>query len=341
MEFSKEILNWYGREGRELPWREDITAYKVWLSEIIMQQTRVAQGTPYYLRFLETYPSIKDFAEAEIDDILHLWQGLGYYSRARNMHFAANQVMNEFGGEFPDNFSDLRKLKGVGEYTAAAIVSFVFGKKKAVVDGNVFRVLSRYFGLDDPIDSALGKRKFQELADELICENNPGDYNQGIMDLGALICTPKNTDCENCPIREGCLAFSAKKVNHYPVKLKKTKVRNRYFEFFEIRSGNQLLLEKRGENDIWEGLYQLPLNEFQEGENSDGIWAKNKFGERVVSIEKVEENKHILSHQRLFSTFYRVELDRFERIPDGLELVDVADLGEYAFPKLISNYLFE
>lgn len=339
MKVNESLLEWYDREGRSLPWREKITPYKIWLSEIIMQQTRIAQGLPYYNKFVKELPTIRDFANAEQDFILNLWQGLGYYSRARNMHHAAKQVMDEFGGMFPDTFKDLKRLKGVGDYTAAAIASIAFNEKKAVVDGNVYRVLSRLFNIDTPIDSTEGKKYFQSLADELIDADRPGDYNQAIMDFGAMVCMPKNPDCSNCPLVEKCEGFANNSIANLPVKSKKVKVTNRYFEYYEITSDDHLLIEQRTSNDIWKGLYQIPLVEVN-SQSEKGIGQlRDRFGLNEVEVSASGEAKHILSHQKLFTRFYKIDLQDKIEIPENYKWVKRSELKDYAFPKLISNYI--
>lgn len=339
MNLAESLLNWYKENGRELPWRVQISPYKVWLSEIIMQQTRVAQGLPYFNKFYDELPTIKDFANADQDKVLLLWQGLGYYSRARNMHFAAKQIMNEYNGEFPDSLSELKKLKGVGDYTAAAIASIAFDQPKAVVDGNVYRVLSRVFNVDIPIDSAQGKKYFQELADDLIDLNNPGDYNQAIMDFGAMVCTPKNPDCQKCPVNNNCEGFLKGRIDQLPVKSKKVKITERYLDFFEIHYKDQVLIQQRQGNDIWKGLFQLPLVELN-SEKNKGLSNIEKLGiTEVSSIEHRADKKHVLSHQRLYASFYKVVLDEKPNLDESFIWVDRSRLDDYAMPKLITNYL--
>lgn len=339
MNLGDALLAWYREEGRELPWRQDITPYKVWLSEIIMQQTRVAQGLPYFEKFYKELPTVKDFAEADQDRILNLWQGLGYYSRARNMHFAANQVMEEFEGVFPSKYEELKGLKGVGDYTAAAISSIAFGERKAVVDGNVYRVLSRVFDIDLPIDATLGKKYFQELADELIHHDHPGDYNQAIMDFGAMVCTPQNPDCVNCPLMENCLGLSKGTISQRPVKTKKVKVSDRFFDYFEICYKNFVAIEQRKGNDIWKGLYQLPLVEVSSDMQKSPSNISSLVGFNDLEVIVMGDQKHILSHQRLHASFYKAEIPDRQLLPEKFIWVKRSELDNYAFPKLISNYL--
>jgi A/G-specific adenine glycosylase len=303
-----------------------------------MQQTRVAQGLPYFEKFYKELPTIQKFAAAEQDFILNLWQGLGYYSRARNMHFAANQIMTEFEGEFPPTFKELKKLKGVGDYTAAAIASIAFNEPKAVVDGNVYRVLARLFDVDLPIDSSQGKKYFQKLADELIDPETPGDYNQAIMDFGAMVCTPKSPSCSDCPLQSKCVAHAKKTVDQLPVKAKKVRVTDRYFQYYELEAEGCIVLQQRTGKDIWNGLYQLPLIEVKDEKIKAGESVYEMLEKANASIEKMGEAKHILSHQRLWTTFYRIDLGSKIDLPDDYIWVKKSDISKFAFPKLIINY---
>lgn len=262
MEFSNLLIQWYLQNKRDLPWRNTVNPYHIWLSEIMLQQTRVAQGLPYFLSFTSSFPTVLDLANADEEQVLKLWQGLGYYSRARNLHNTAKLVAFERGGVFPDNYKELLQLKGVGEYTAAAIASFSYNEVVPVVDGNVFRVLSRYFDIETDIASSGAKKEFTELASELIPHDNPALFNQAIMEFGALQCVPKNPDCGTCVLNSGCLALQKNKVNELPVKLKKTKVRNRYFNYLVFSDDNQNhIVRKRTEKGIWHNLYEFPLIE--------------------------------------------------------------------------------
>ena len=253
------LLDWYAREGRDLTWRRTRDPYRIWLSEVILQQTRVAQGTEYYLRFTERFPDVASLAAAPEDEVLKLWQGLGYYSRARNLHAAARQVVERFGGRFPVALEEVRSLRGVGDYTAAAICSAAYDAPCAVVDGNVYRVLARLFDLDAPIDSTAGKRTFAELAQMQLDKRCPGRYNQAVMDFGALQCTPAQPGCADCPLASRCLALAAGTVAERPVKQTKTKVRDRWFNYLHVSSGDRTLLRRREGRDIWQGLYEFPL----------------------------------------------------------------------------------
>jgi A/G-specific adenine glycosylase len=333
-DFHLLITEWYRLNKRDLPWRDTTSPYKIWLSEIILQQTRVDQGLSYYQKFSETYPTVHDLAMADEDDVLRNWQGLGYYSRARNMHATAKEIVEKFNGKFPENYKDIRDLKGIGDYTAAAISSFAFNLPHAVVDGNVFRVLSRFFNIDTPIDTATGKKQFLSLAEELIDGRFPAIHNQAIMELGALVCTPKNPNCGACPLNTTCQARAEKTIELRPLKNKKTKVRNRYFHFYIFETPHEVVIEKRTEKDIWQHLYQFPLQE------SDGeltlATIENSVG--LISSKSSESIIHLLSHQRISARFYH-----FNTIPESFRtkntVVPKSKLSEFALPRLIDRYL--
>lgn len=309
--FSKKIIPWFDQHKRDLPWRHTQDPYAIWLSEIILQQTRVAQGLPYYIRFLSQLPTVNDFANAPQEEILRLWQGLGYYSRARNMHATAKVIVEKYDGKFPDNYKELLKLKGIGPYTGAAIASFAFGEAVPVVDGNVFRVLSRVFGIETDIAASSARKEFTELAETLIPQDSPAAFNQAIMEFGALQCTPYNPNCMFCPLQSDCYAFQHEAQGDLPVKLKKTKVRNRYFNYFAVNLNEKFLMYKRPENDIWSGLYEFYLVETEEAitsldEIQDGF-ISGLFKENEVN-QLIESKKHILSHQRIFASFWQINL---------------------------------
>lgn len=357
MSFSAEIIRWYQENKRDLPWRRSRDPYVIWLSEVILQQTRVDQGLPYFHRFLERFPDIRSFAEASEDDILRLWQGLGYYSRARNMHRAARQVMEEHEGRFPVDYDSLIRLKGVGEYTAAAIASFAGGEARAVVDGNVFRLLARYFGIDTAINSGRGKKEFQLLADELIDSRKPGIYNQAIMEFGSRQCKPRNPDCSLCVLQLDCRALRENRVDSLPVKQKSGPSRNRYFNYLVVEDGDRLLMNKRGPRDIWENLYELPLIEtnqpvlpgfLEENDRNSANSTYREFLEAVgeyfgpqASLSYVDGPvKHVLSHQNLYVVFWSVTdyTPRFEK-KVSWDYVDIKQLNNLAKPKLIFSFL--
>jgi A/G-specific adenine glycosylase len=342
MDFSDEIVHWYNQNKRALPWRDTTDAYVIWLSEIILQQTRVEQGKPYFYRFLEKYPDVKSFAAAPEDDILKLWQGLGYYSRGRNMLKTARQVVEEYNSEFPVQYEQLIKLKGIGEYTAAAISSFSSNEAKAVVDGNVYRVLARYFGIDEPINSTQGIKTFRALADEVLNKQQPGLHNQAMMEFGAMLCKPKNPVCGICPVRSGCYAFKNNAVNSLPGKLNKVKVRDRYFNYFLIENDGTIVLNKRGEKDIWANMYDLPLIEtptlLQPGELLLQPEALTYFGKNL-KIEAISPVfKHILTHQRLYVQFFKTKVTDIGLQPNWL-LVNEDDLKKFALPKIIFIFI--
>jgi A/G-specific adenine glycosylase len=342
MSFISEVIEWYKVNKRDLPWRQTTDPYIIWLSEVILQQTRVDQGLPYFNRFVQKYPKVSDFANASEDEILQLWQGLGYYSRGRNMHKTAQMVMEDHAGYFPKKYDELLKLKGIGEYTAAAISSFSANEVKAVIDGNVFRVLSRYFGIDEPINSSRGKKLFSTIADEAIDRNNPALSNQAIMEFGALHCKPKNPLCGSCPLRLNCVAFQKNLVGILPVKLKKVTIRKRYFNYFIILKDDAILLKKRIANDIWQNLYELPLIETFEPADVNSLLRtesfKDIFGQSIVK-STYGPIKHQLSHQIIFAQFIVLNSDEAVQFPDAWFAANVADLDQYAQPQLIFSFL--
>lgn len=345
------LLNWYKNHKRELPWRSSPTPYHVWLSEIILQQTRVDQGLAYYNKFVERWPNVFQLAAANEQEVLKMWQGLGYYSRARNLLSAANQLVQKYDGRFPDQVAEIKKLKGVGDYTAAAIASIAFNQPVPVIDGNVFRVISRLFAVDEPIDTAAGKKTFQILAEELLDTEKPGDYNQAIMEFGALQCTPKNPDCQNCPLREHCLASAKNLVNQLPVKIGKVSVRKRFLNYFVIDGKHKnecyTLLRYRENGDVWQGLYDFPCIETVAPASLEEIGEDN-FLKRLkavaIDIRQLGGTvKHVLTHQQLFATFYVVHCtEEFEQLKNkSLSLVAQSELGNYPLPRLIDRFLLE
>lgn len=340
-EFTNIIESWYAEHRRDLPWRDTTDPYLIWVSEIILQQTQVKQGYDYYLRFVQRFPDVQSLAEAEEDEVLNYWQGLGYYSRARNMHAAAKSM----NGKFPQTYDRVRALKGVGDYTAAAICSFAFGMPVAVIDGNVYRVLARYVGIDTPIDSTKGVKLFKQLADEYLDKRQPAAYNQAIMDFGALQCTPVHPHCEACPLQETCVAFREGRVEELPVKQHKTRQTYRFFNYFFIRQGDYTYIKKRTEKDIWKNLYELPLTESsKEISECQAVSLMEQYGgSEVKTIPLKQGVKHVLSHRIILTDFYEVSLPEKE-IPDVLksyQKVPISSLGDYAFPVLISNFLKE
>jgi len=309
MSFAEKLMGWYKGNGRDLPWRQTDNPYIIWLSEIILQQTRVEQGRPYFERFSAHFPTVASFAMAEEEEILRFWQGLGYYSRARNMHKAAKMVMEDFQGNFPTAYDEVLKLSGVGEYTAAAISSFSVNEDRAVLDGNVFRVLSRYLGIEEPINTGKGKKVFQEVAVELLLKGQAGLYNQAIMDFGAMVCKPKAPLCEGCIFQYECAALKADKVSELPVKQKGKGSKNRYFHYFIITDGEAILMHKRGEGDVWANLYEFPLLETQGDVQLAELIELPEY-QRYFSGVTLEPLgvaiKHVLSHQNIYAKFYRI-----------------------------------
>jgi A/G-specific adenine glycosylase len=318
----------------------------IWLSEIILQQTRIDQGLSYYLRFVEEFPTISDLAKASEDQILKIWQGLGYYSRARNLHFTAKYIHQHYKGKFPDDYQSILLLKGIGEYTAAAIASISFNLEYPTLDGNVYRVLSRFFGISEPIDTSTGKKIFYALANDLIKGTDPGMHNQALMEFGALQCTPKNPDCRQCPLNEKCFAFSANKVNELPVKQNKTRQRDRYFNYIVLTNNNNTWIRKRVGDDVWKNLYEFPLVETIEEITVDKLLLQKEFQEIVQSDLSVIENIsnwkiHVLSHQRIHFRFIRIRVPHKIKVPDNLIRVNKEDIFNFAVPKLIERYLTE
>lgn len=340
--FAKKLIAWYLQNKRALPWRNTKDPYKIWLSEIILQQTRVAQGLPYYTKFVAAYPTVQDLAKTPEEEVLKQWQGLGYYSRARNLLFTSKVVANELKGEFPDTYKDLKKLKGVGDYTASAIASICFNEAAAVVDGNVYRVLARVFNVTLPINNTEGIKYFKQLAQELLDTSQPGTYNQAIMEFGARYCVPQNPVCESCIFNDRCEAFKNNKVPQLPVKLKKLKVKKRYFNYLVVVSEDgKTLLEQRKGKGIWQNLYQFPLVETVADISEEELRTKEGYKSfatlvQANSISKFNETPtiHKLSHQQLFTTFWIVETGKLKE-----RGVPVSELQTYPVPVLVSNFL--
>lgn len=339
------LLKWYARNRRELPFRKTKDPYKVWLSEIIMQQTRVDQGVSYYERFVSRYPTVQDLALANEDDVLNLWQGLGYYSRARNLLSAAKTIVEELNGQLPKTYVELKKLKGVGDYTAAAIASICFNEKVPVVDGNVYRVLSRLLADSTPIDSSAGQKKFKSFATEYLNENEPGDHNQALMELGALVCTPTNPVCSGCPLNMECISFAQNKQILYPVKKKKVKQRRRFLYLYIIRYKSYTYIQKRNLGDIWAGLFQFPLHESSTELIDKKIvstsFIKDLVMETEIKIKHISPAiKHVLSHQNLFAKFVHIEIENDRFFDKSVFFkTDWETLNKFAMPRLITRYL--
>ena len=344
-EYRKALTAWYNHNKRELPWRGTADPYKIWVSEVILQQTRVRQGMEYYHDFLLAFPDVKSLAEAPEEEVLKVWQGLGYYSRARNMHHAARTILNKYGGSFPEDYPSIRNLKGIGDYTAAAIASIAFNLPYAVVDGNVFRVLSRLFGISSPIDSPSGKKTFYDLAQGMLDTRHPGDFNQALMEFGAIQCIPGQPDCENCPLSFKCYAKLNQNISSFPVKSKKVKQRERYLNYLCINLNDKIFLEKRGGRDIWHNLYQFPLIETPLAESPEEVinslaW-KTLLGNRRIMLNSVsEESTHILTHQRLTLRFFRLSLNG-EELSDRFIAVGRSEIAKFPVPKPIELFLLQ
>ena len=339
--FSEILINWYREHKRELPWRESSDPYLIWISEIILQQTRVVQGYDYFIRFIKRFPDVTSLAEADEDEVMKFWQGLGYYSRARNLHAAARSM----NGVFPKTYPEVLALKGVGEYTAAAICSFAYNMPYAVVDGNVYRVLSRYLGIETPIDSTEGKKLFASLAGEFLDKSRPAVYNQAIMDFGAIQCTPQNPACLFCPLAGSYMALSKSMVAQLPVKQHKTKTTERFLNYIYVRAGACTFINKRTGNDIWKNLFELPLIETASSVTEEELLALPEFiklfdKEEVPVVRSICRNvKHVLSHRVLYANFYEVVLPEKTKSFSSYLKIKTSELEQYAVPKLIHAFL--
>jgi len=344
--FNTQIHAWYSLFKRELPWRNTRNPYSIWLSEIILQQTRIDQGLTYYYRFTEEFPDISDLSSASEDQVLKLWQGLGYYSRARNLHFTAKYIQHTLNGKFPEDYNSIRSLRGIGEYTAAAIASISFSLEYPAIDGNVYRVLSRFFGISEPTDTASGKKIFNELAKELIKGTDPGMHNQALMEFGAMQCTPKNPNCDECPIHEKCFAFSFKKVNELPVKKNRTRQRDRFFNYIVLVGRNCTWMRKRIEEDIWKNLYEFPVIETTAKTGIETLINQPEFRNIVKTDQDIIENTsnwkvHILSHQRIHYRFVRIRVSNEILLAGEFIRINKEDIFNFAVPKLLETYIFE
>lgn len=337
MQFSNRLIQWYLQNKRDLPWRKTSNPYLIWLSEIMLQQTRVAQGLPYYLAFTRAFPTVFDLAAATEEEVLKLWQGLGYYSRARNLHGTAKTIATEFGGIFPASYTGLLKLKGIGEYTAAAIASFSYDEPTPVVDGNVFRVLARYFNIETDIASSPARKEFAALAYELMPKDSAALFNQAIMEFGALQCVPRNPNCHICPLNDGCLALQMKKVHELPIKSKKQKVSDRYFNYLVFSDSNEnMLLNKRTQKGIWQNLYEFPLVETPGVTDYEDIYGLIPEGNPIVCVSEVNARSivHKLSHQHLHIKFWEVRVE-------GVLANSVSpnDIHNFPVPIVLHNFI--
>ncbi|MDO4692416.1 MAG: A/G-specific adenine glycosylase [Porphyromonadaceae bacterium] len=351
-ELRSSLALWFGQNARALPWRETTDPYRIWLSEVILQQTQVVQGLGYYNRFIDAYPTIQDLARASEDDVLRLWQGLGYYSRGRNLLRAARMVVDEFEGIIPRDLHQIKRLPGVGPYTQAAVLSFAYNLPYAAVDGNVYRVISRLLGIDDPIDTPSGQKLFRALAQDLLDPDEPGRHNQAMIELGALCCTPRKPNCPTCPFAWLCVAHRQGNQLNLPIKQGKIKITERYLHYFLVRinSGDAVntLIRRRGKGDIWEGLYELPLVETALPQDLEGILGSEDWGKLSQGLEQmfvhpqpVATLKHRLTHRLLYANLYLVEAKSYtpDSTASGYLLIDEEDRGQYGMPILLDKML--
>lgn len=338
---STKLISWYKKNQRDLPWRKTNDPYKIWLSEIMLQQTQVAQGLSYYLKFTETFPTINDLAKAPEDKVMRLWQGLGYYSRARNLHATAKVVATKYKGVFPDTYDEIKALKGIGDYTAAAIASIAYDLPYAVVDGNVYRVLSRLFNIATPINSTQGKKEFQLLANELLNHKQAALHNSALMEFGALVCRPQNPQCETCVLHAHCLGFKNNTVSSLPVKEKTIKIKDRHFHYFIFNYKDYVYVSKRTEKDIWQNLYEFFLIETPKKESEENVLRSKELRNIVRDVKLLKATplkKHILSHQHLHSIFYELKVDKALNHKNFIR-VKRDELHNIALPQLIIKYL--
>lgn len=343
VEYRNVLTAWYKQTKRELPWRGSRDPYKIWVSEVILQQTRVQQGLEYYHNFLRLFPDIKSLALAPEEEVLKVWQGLGYYSRARNMHHAAKTILSEHGGKFPNDYKSIKKLKGIGDYTAAAIASIAFNLPYAVVDGNVFRVLSRLFGIETPIDTTSGKKEFYKLAQMMLDTVHPGEFNQALMEFGAIQCLQVQPLCGECPLSGKCYAFTNNSIGSFPVKSKLVKQKERYLNYLYLFHEEKIVLEKRGDKDIWRNMFQFPMIETNAPVLPEEVIGSNAWNSILsgltYTIETIHAEKiHLLTHQRLHIRFFSIHLNKMIQ-PGQLIAVDREDITRYPVPKPIENFL--
>lgn len=342
---APELIQWYRIHKRDLPWRHTADPYRIWISEIILQQTRVAQGLDYYIRFISRFPDIVSLAEADNDEVMKYWQGLGYYSRARNLHAAARFMAEKYAGRFPKTYKEVLGLKGIGEYTAAAICSFSYGLPYATVDGNVYRVLSRLFAIDTPIDSTQGKKLFSGLANELLDRKNPGEYNQALMEFGALHCLPRSPKCNECPLSGKCLAYAEGQTEKYPLKQTKAIVKPRYFNYFHIILEDKTWIHRRNGNDIWRNLYEFPLIETDWEMNLNEIQKTPGYKELFTGINTLYIQsipyvcRHVLSHRIINAKFYTIYISCSGEHLDAYKCIENSSIGDYAVARLTESYL--
>ena len=346
--FRTILTKWHNENPRPLPWKNSQNPYFIWLSEIILQQTRVDQGTKYYIKFTETFPTVQDLALAPDDQVMKLWEGLGYYSRARNLHLTAKYISQHYDGVFPSTYAQIRELKGIGDYTAAAIASFAYDLPHAVLDGNVYRVLSRIFGIETPIDLPAAKKEFSSLATELLDKNAPANHNQAIMDFGATWCMPKVPMCATCPMQVHCIAFKTQKVDKLPIKAKKMVKRDRYFQFIILRQAHSVWIRKRLEKDIWQDLYDFPSIEtdtwMSEADFMEHDFMKKHFYQKNYALRHCSKPyKQVLTHQNIYAVFWEIDIAAYEVLLESENFIKIfeKDLENYAFPRIIDLYFME
>lgn len=342
MDFSTILIHWYHQNKRDLPWRTTKNPYHIWLSEIILQQTRVEQGLSYYLKFIENYPTVDDLANANQEEVLKLWQGLGYYSRARNLHFTAQQIVSNHQSKFPETLKEIKSLKGIGDYTAAAILSFSHNQPYPVIDGNVYRVLARIFGVTEFIDTPKGKKVFTALAEELLDRKNPATYNQAIMEFGAIQCKPKLPLCDDCCFQQHCFAYKNNEITNLPKKEKQTKQRNRYFNYLVVTNQQEILIQKRTDKDIWNGLFDFPLIETTESITNIETILPEEFNwlmDKSTLLSKSHEYIHQLSHQKIHATFWLFNVTKIDKPIQNSIKIKYSHINQYPVAKLIENYI--
>ena len=350
MTITNVIADWYLENARKLPWRETKDPYKIWLSEVILQQTQIKQGLPYYMSFVDRYPTVYDLAQAREEEVLKLWQGLGYYSRARNLLKAAQKVVKQFDGVFPKNYKTLLTLPGVGDYTASAVASICYEEPVAVLDGNVFRVLARYYGIDTPINSTEGRKLFKQRAEQILDKKQPGEHNQGVMEFGALQCSPKSPNCQICPLKETCFAFQNGRVSTLPVKLKKVKIRKRYLNYLVFSTPEEdLIIRKRSKKGIWQNLYEFPLIESTRIMSAKTLSDTEEMKAIEYIMEKTpvafysKEKKHQLTHQILYIKFWLISVSQEDALKmaadKGYKIVSNEMIHDFPVPVVIQNFL--
>ena len=333
---TNKIIQWYNVNKRDLPWRKTKDAYKIWVSEIILQQTQIKKGTNYYIKFIDRFPDLKTLSKSNDTEILNIWQGLGYYNRALNMLHTARYVMKHYNGIFPNQYRKLIKLKGIGEYTAAAISSICSDESKAVVDGNVSRVLSRVYNVSEIINSSTGKQKIQTIADQLLPSNNAGIYNQAIMDFGSIQCVKYNPNCNICPISKACIAFQKNIINTRPVTKRKIKIKSRYLNYLYISVNNKFIFQQRGINDIWKKMYELPVIESVYPININKL--KNHAYLQQFNVQNIKKDlsmKHPLSHQILNIIFWHISV---KKVQSHFQMISNEDISKYPIPKPLERY---